>query len=236
MQSLVSRPFRTGITRRTLLCAATASLFALAFTLSTYSTCRTVRSDRDPPQHGSNSHHPSACNPEKVLAIRASDVGSGQHSRISILKPLHFFSAALQQKPRHTHNYRLLPPRHPHRQPVLSLYTPAIQRLRLRRRRLCLLLQYMVCPSLALRFTPLHLAGLSARSAFTSAITPESPPRAKATPGPRSRGHHNASPSQIATAYRILGNQLCQRFAKACCRRLARLRILFGMAHNADRV
>jgi cell division protein FtsI/penicillin-binding protein 2 len=85
--------------------------------------------------------------------------------------------------------------------------------------------------SLALRFTPSGLTeslrGFGIRTAFTPARPEQNQLIALGLAGVKT------SPSQIATAYRILGSELGQPFAKPVADGL-RDSVSFGMAHNAQ--
>ena len=85
--------------------------------------------------------------------------------------------------------------------------------------------------SLALRFTPLRLAEALHAFRLYSALTPTSPEQSQLLA--LGLASVTTSPLQIAAAYRILGSQLPQPFAKPVADGL-RDSVSFGMAHNAD--
>ena len=85
--------------------------------------------------------------------------------------------------------------------------------------------------SLALRFSPSRLAETLRAFHLYSATTPTTPEQSQLlTLG---LAGITTSPSAIAVAYRMLGNQLRQPFAKPIADGL-RDSVSFGMAHNAD--
>ena len=85
--------------------------------------------------------------------------------------------------------------------------------------------------SLALRFTPASLTAALQDFHLHSAITPKSPEQNQLLA--LGLAGITTSPSQTAAAYRILGNQFAQSFAKPVGDGL-RDSVSFGMAHNAD--
>lgn len=85
--------------------------------------------------------------------------------------------------------------------------------------------------SLALRFTPASLTSALQDFHLHSAITPKSPEQNQLLV--LGLAGITTSPSQIAAAYRILGNQFAQSFAKPVADGL-RDSVSFGMAHTAD--
>lgn len=227
MQSRATQPpSGTGITRRTLLCAATASLLPRIHALSTYPTReRTALTEtlRNTTAIATILHQRSG----KILAIRG-DVELA-NTPGSILKPLILFKA-LQQNlvaptttvfcRRDVHiGSRSYPCTHP--QSNISFTAQEA-------------LAYSCntwFASLALRFTPSLLAEALRTFHLYSAITPVSPERNQLlTLG---LAGITTSPSEIATAYRILGNQLGQPFARPVADGL-RDSVSFGMAHNGD--
>ncbi len=227
MQSRASRPsFSRGITRRTLLCAATASLLPRIHALSTYPRpegTALTETLRNTSAIATILHQQSG----KILAIRG-DVELA-NTPGSILKPLLLFGALQQnlvaptttvfcRRDLHIGN-RSCPCTHP--QSNVSFTAQEA-------------LAYSCntwFASLALRFTPSRLAETFRAFHLYSAITPESSERNQLlTLG---LAGVTTSPSEIATAYRILGNQLGQPFARPVANGL-RDSVSFGMAHNAD--
>jgi cell division protein FtsI/penicillin-binding protein 2 len=228
MQSHVSQPpFKMGITRRTLLGAATAALLPrIGYTLSSYSTSeQTALTDalQRTPAIATILHQQTA----RVLAIHGNPESADTPG--SILKPLLLF-AALQQNliaPATTvfcrRDLRIDNRSYPCTHPQSNISFTAQEAL-----------SYSCntwFASLALRFTPSHLTESLRAFHLRPAFTPARPEQMQLI----SLGVAGitTSPSQIANAYRILGNQLDQPFAKPVADGL-RDSVSFGMAHNAD--
>lgn len=227
MQSCVPQPsFRTDITRRTFLCAATASLLPRIHALSTYSTpvsTALTEALRDTSAIATILHQQSG----RILAIRG-DVKL-TNTPGSILKPLLLFGALQQNLIVPTtsifcrRNLRIGNRSYPCTHPQFNVSFTAQEALA------------YSCntwfASLALRFTPSRLVETFRAFHLYSILTPESPDRNQLlTLG---LAGVTTSPSEIATAYRILGNQLGQPFARPVADGL-RDSVSFGMAHNAD--
>jgi cell division protein FtsI/penicillin-binding protein 2 len=219
-------PSKTGITRRTFLCAATASFLPGLGALSTYPACeRTILSDtlRNSSAIATLLHQQSG----RIIATHGDPKATNTPG--SILKPLLLFRA-LQQNlvvpattvfcRRDLHiGSRSYPCTHP--QSNISFTAQEA-------------LAYSCntwFASLALRFSPSQLTEAIRTFHLHSAITPESPGQKQLLA--LGLAGITTSPSEIATAYRILGNQLGQSFARPIADGL-RDSVSFGMAHNAD--
>ncbi len=216
----------TGITRRTLMYAATLSLLPRLQALSTDPTReRTALNDtlRATPAIGAVVHRQSG----RTLATHG-DVELASTPG-STLKPLLLFEALRQnlvtpattvfcRRDLHIAN-RSYPCTHP--QSNVSFTAQEA-------------LAYSCntwFASLSLRFTPAQLMETFRAFHLHAAVTPESPERKQLlTLGLAGIA---ASSSEMANAYRILGNQLGQPLAKPVVDGL-RDSVSFGMAHNAD--
>ncbi len=219
-------PAITGITRRTLLCAAAASLLPRIQTLSTYPAReQTILADtlRNTSAIATILHQQSG----RIIATHGDPRSTNTPG--SILKPLLLFRALQQNLVTPTTTVfcrrdlhvggRSYPCTHP--QSKISFTAQEA-------------LAYSCntwFASLALRFPPSQLTEAFRAFHLHSAITPESPEQKQLlTLGLTGI---TTSPSEIATAYRILGNQLDQPFARPVAGGL-RDSVSFGMAHNAD--
>jgi cell division protein FtsI/penicillin-binding protein 2 len=227
MQNRVPQPSsRTGITRRTLLCGAAASLLPRIYALPAYSTHKqTALTDilRNTSAIAIIFHQRSG----KVLA-RHGDV-TQSNTPGSILKPLLLFGAFQQNlvAPATTvfcrRDLHIGGRSYPCTHPQSNISFTAQEAIA------------YSCntwfASLALRFTPSRLVETLRAFHLYSVLTPESPERNQLlTLG---LAGVTTSPSEIATAYRILGNQLGQSFALPVADGLHDS-VSFGMAHNAD--
>jgi len=228
MQSPASQPsFRTSITRRTFLRAATATLLPrISYTLSAYSTPeQTILTDalRNTAAIATILHEQSG----RVLAIHGDPKSTDTPG--SILKPLLLF-AALQQsliaptttvfcrRDLHIDN-KPYPCTHP--QSNISFNAQDA-------------LAYSCntwFASLALSFTPLRLTETLRAFYLRPTVLPARPEQKQLIA--LGLAGVTTSPSQIATAYRTLSNQLGHPFAKPVAEGL-RDSVSFGMAHNAD--
>jgi cell division protein FtsI/penicillin-binding protein 2 len=228
MQSRASQPsFRTGVTRRTFLGAATATLLSrIGHTLSAYSTREQtilIEALQNTPAIAMILHQQSG----RILAINGNPESSDTPG--SILKPL-LLLAALQQNliaPTTTvfcrRDLHIDNQSYPCTHPQSNISFTAQEALA------------YSCntwfASLALRFTPSRLTeslrAFRLRSAFTPALPEQKQLIALGLAGV------TTSSSQIANAYRILTNQLGQPFARPVADGL-RDSVSFGMAHNAD--
>jgi cell division protein FtsI/penicillin-binding protein 2 len=228
MQSPASQPsFRTSITRRTFLRAATATLLPrISYTLSAYSTPeQTILTDalRNTAAIVTILHQQSG----RVLAIHGDPESTDTPG--SILKPLLLF-AALQQNliaPTTTvfcrRDLHIDNKSYPCTHPQSNISFDAQEALA------------YSCntwfASLALRFTPLRLAETLRAFHLRPALLPALPEQQQLIA--LGLAGITTSPSQIANAYRTLSNQLGQPFAKPVADGL-RDSVSFGMAHNAD--
>jgi penicillin-binding protein 2 len=227
MQSrILQSSSNTGISRRTLLCAATASLLprihALAINTSREQTALT-ETLRDTSATATILHQQSG----RILAIHGNVKLADTPG--SILKPLLLFGALKQNLVAHTTTVfcrrdlhignRSYPCTHP--QSNISFTAQEA-------------LAYSCntwFASLALRFTPSSLVEILRAYHLYSIIAPASPEQTQLLA--LGLANVTTSPSEIAAAYRILGNQLSQPFAKPVSDGL-RDSVSFGMAHNAD--
>jgi cell division protein FtsI/penicillin-binding protein 2 len=228
MQSPASQPsFRTSITRRTLLRAATATLLPrISYALYTYSTPeQTILTDA----LQNTAAIATILNEQSGRVLATHGDPESTDTPGSILKPLLLF-AALQQsliaptttvfcrRDLHIDN-KPYPCTHP--QSNISFNAQEA-------------LAYSCntwFASLALRFTPLRLTetlrAFHLRPALLTALPEQKQLIALGLAGV------TTSPSQIANAYRTLSNQLGRPFAKPVADGL-RDSVSFGMAHNAD--
>jgi cell division protein FtsI/penicillin-binding protein 2 len=228
MQSRVSQPsFRTGITRRTFLGAAAATLLPrVTHALSTYPTReQTILTNalQNTPAIATILHQQSG----RVLAMQGNPESADTPG--SILKPLLLF-AALQQNliaPTITvfcrHDLHIDNQSYPCTHPQSNVSFTAQEALA------------YSCntwfASLALRFTPSRLTESLRAFHLHPALTPVLPEQKQLIA--LGLAGVTTSPLQIANAYRILSNQLGQPFAKPVADGL-RGSVSFGMAHNAD--
>jgi cell division protein FtsI/penicillin-binding protein 2 len=227
MQSrILQSSSNTGISRRTLLCAAAASLFprihALAINPSREQTALT-QTLRDASASAAILHQQSG----RILAIHGNVKLADTPG--SILKPLLLFEALKQNLVAHTttvfcrRDLRIGNRSYPCTHPQSNISFTAQEALA------------YSCntwfASLALRFSPSSLVETFRAFHLYSVIAPASPEQTQLLA--LGLASLTTSPSEIAAAYRILGNQLSQPFAKAVADGL-RDSVSFGMAHNAD--
>jgi penicillin-binding protein 2 len=218
--------FGTGITRRTLLCAATASLLPRLHALPTEGPregAALAEALRKTPAIATILHQQSG----NVLAT----YGNVEQTNTpgSILKPLLLFAALRQNlvSPETTvycrRDLHIGDKPYPCTHPQSNISFSAQEALA------------YSCntwfASLALRFTPPRLTETLREFHLHPALTPASPQQGQLfTLG---LAGITTSPAQVAGAYRILANQLTQPFAKPVADGL-RDSVSFGMAHNAD--
>ena len=220
------RLFRAGMTRRTLMCAVTASFLPRLHALSaTLSQEQTALNDtlRNTSAIAVILHQQSG----RAFAIRG-DVEQA-NTPGSILKPL-LLVAALQQNlvtPTTTvfcrRDLRIGKKSYPCTHPQSNFSFNAEEAL-----------SYSCntwFASLALRFTPSRLAEALHSFHLRSVQTPTSPEQSQQLA--LGLAGVTTSPAEIAVAYRILAHQLSQPFAKPVADGL-RDAVSFGMSHNAD--
>ena len=226
MESRTPDPFRTGITRRTLLYAATATILPRIHALSTYPTWeQTALTD--------TLHNTSAIGTVvdrqsgRILATR----GNKDYANTpgSILKPL-LLLGALQQNMVASQttvfcrrDLHIGAGTYPCTHPQSNISFTAQEALA------------YSCntwfAALALRFTPARLLETLRTFHLYSVVTPKSPEGSQLLS--LGLAGVTTSPSEIADAYRILSSQLGQSIAKPVADGL-RDSVSFGMAHNAD--
>ena len=226
MESRTPDSFRTGITRRTLLYAATATILPRIHALSTYPTWeQTALTD--------TLHNTSAIGTVvdrqsgRILATR----GNKDYANTpgSILKPLLLLGAlqenmvASQTTVFCRRDLHIGAGTYPCTHPQSNISFTAQEALA------------YSCntwfAALALRFTPSRLLETLRTFHLYSVVTPKSPEGSQLLS--LGLAGVTTSPSEIADAYRILSSQLGQSIAKPVADGL-RDSVSFGMAHNAD--
>ena len=226
MESRTPDSFRTGITRRTLLYAATATILPRIHALSTYPTWeQTALTD--------TLHNTSAIGTVvdrqsgRILATR----GNKDYTNTpgSILKPLLLLGALQQNIVASTttvfcrRDLHIGDGTYPCTHPQSNISFTAQEALA------------YSCntwfAALALRFTPSRLLETLRTFHLYSVVTPKSPEGSQLLS--LGLAGVTTSPSEIADAYRILSSQLGQSIAKPVADGL-RDSVSFGMAHNAD--
>ena len=226
MESRTPDSFRTGITRRTLLYAATATVLPRIHALSTYPTWeQTALTD--------TLHNTSAIGTVvdrqsgRILATR----GNKDYTNTpgSILKPLLLLGALQQNIVASTstvfcrRDLHIGAGTYPCTHPQSNISFTAQEALA------------YSCntwfAALALRFTPARLLETLRTFHLYSVVTPKSPEGSQLLS--LGLAGVTTSPSEIADAYRILSSQLGQSIAKPVADGL-RDSVSFGMAHNAD--
>ena len=226
MESRTPDSFRTGITRRTLLYAATATVLPRIHALSTYPT-------REQTALTDTLHNTSAIGTVvdrqsgRILATR----GNKDYTNTpgSILKPLLLLGALQQNIVASTttvfcrRDLHIGDGTYPCTHPQSNISFTAQEALA------------YSCntwfAALALRFTPARLLETLRTFHLYSVVTPKSPEGSQLLS--LGLAGVTTSPSEIADAYRILSSQLGQSIAKPVADGL-RDSVSFGMAHNAD--